>query len=76
MGAKAALNKTYKIINKTNLAKELRVSYQSIDSWRAKNKLPDTEYSGKTSYSKKIEEITHGEITVTDLLGWIPPHQA
>ncbi len=75
MSAKSALNKTYKIIKKSHLAVKLGVRYQSIDNWITKNRLPDTEYSGRTNYALQIERITEGRVTVEDLLNYRPPHQ-
>jgi len=76
MGTKAALKKTYKLIIKSRLAKQIGVHYQSIDRWLAEDAMPCSEYNGKTDYSRQIEEITQGQVTVEDLLGgWRPPHQ-
>jgi transposase len=75
MGARTALNKTYKIISKSKLAKKLGVTYQTIDRWIDCNELPCTEYNKKTRYARNIEIITEGKVTVEDLLGWRPPHQ-
>ncbi len=75
MSAKTALNKTYKIINKSHLAKKLGVSYQSIDMWIERGELPCTEYNNKTRFARTIEKITDGKVTVEDLLGWRPKYQ-
>jgi len=65
-----------KIVGKIKLSKALGVSYQSMNRWVEKNELPCTEYNGKTFYSRHIEHVTGGKVTITDLLGFIPPPQA
>jgi len=75
MGARTALKKAYKIMIKSKLAKEIGVSYQSMDRWIEVNKMPYSEYNGETNYATQIERITKGKVTITDLLGFIPPPQ-
>lgn len=76
MSVKTALNKAFKIMPKSQIAKRLGISYQSMNQWHDKNKLPRTEWSGETNWAQKIQELTEGKVTVTDLLGSVPPHQA
>lgn len=72
-----SLDKVYSILGgKGALAKVLGISYQSIDKWHDKNEMPCTEYNGKTDYSRQIQELTDGEVTIKDLCGFVPPPQA
>ena len=70
--AKRALLKAFKIAGKSNTAKACGIKYQSLDRMLLKNQMPRSEYSGHTFYCKAIEKITEGEVTITDLLGFIP----
>ena len=64
------------MIGKIQLSRDLGVSYQSMNRWVEQNEMPCTEYNGKTFYSRHIQHLTKGKVTVTDLLGWVPPPQA
>ena len=70
--AKKALLKAFKIAGKANTAKACGIAYQSLDRMLLKNAMPHTEYSGGTFYSTAIEKITGGEVTIIDLLGFVP----
>jgi hypothetical protein len=76
MSVKTGLNKAHKLLGKVNLAKQLGISYQAIDRWYLQNRMPATEYNGRTQYSKKIQELTEGAVTIEDLCGFVPPPQA
>lgn len=77
MSARSGLKKAYKAMGgKIALAREVGVSYQSMDRWYDRNEFPCTEFNGKTKYAKKIEKLTKGEVTITDLLGFVPPPQS
>ena len=77
MSVKTSLNKVYKLIGKQGIARELGVAYQSVKRWHDQNEMPCTEYNGKTCYSYKIQLLTDGEVTIEDLLGFVPqPQQA
>jgi len=76
MGTRAGLDKAFKMIGKTKLAAKLGISYQSMDRWHDYDEMPCTEYNGKTMYSKQIEELTGGQVTIVDLCGFVPPPQA
>ncbi len=77
MSARSGLKKAYKAMGgKVALARDVGVSYQVMDRWFESNNLPCTEYNGKTKYAKKIEELTKGEVTITELLGFIPQPQS
>jgi hypothetical protein len=69
---KKSLEKAFKIVGKSKLSQGLGVAYQSTDRWLLKNCMPATEFNGQTMYSKKIEAMTDGAVTITDLLGWVP----
>ena len=75
MSVKTALNKAIKIRGKIQLAKDLGISYQSMNRWFDHNELPATDFNGKTFYALRIQEVTEGKVTITDLLGFIPHPQ-
>lgn len=50
------------------LAKQLGVSGQAIRKWEAAGRLPRTEWTGETSYSRAIERATKGAVKRKDLL--------
>jgi DNA-binding transcriptional regulator YdaS (Cro superfamily) len=64
--------KAFKIVGKAKMARLMGVAYQSTDRWVLTNRMPLTEYSGDTCYSIEIEDATGGQVTVTDLLGFVP----
>jgi len=70
--ARKALLKAFKIAGKAKTAKACGIAYQSLDRMLLKNSLPNTEYSGGTAYATAIQEITGGEVTISDLLGFVP----
>jgi DNA-binding transcriptional regulator YdaS (Cro superfamily) len=72
MSTRTAINKAVKICGKRGLARDLGLAYQSVNRWAEQNRMPDSEYSGRTKHSLKIEEVTEGEVTVEMLLGWRP----
>jgi hypothetical protein len=72
MTTRTALNKAVKLRGKRGLARDLGLAYQSMSRWSDQNRLPDTDYSGRTQYALKIEEVTSGAVTVEMLLGWRP----
>lgn len=72
---KRALTKATKLVGLGELAKKLGVTRQAIYNWQDKNAMPDTEYSGKTTHSLKIQRLTDGQVKVSDLLWFTPPHQ-
>lgn len=76
MSARTSMKKAIKMIGKIQLSRDLGVSYQSMNRWVSQNEMPCTEYNGKTFYSRQIEHLTKGKVTIADLLGFIPPPQA
>jgi len=57
-----ALERAIKIVGKVALARKLGVAYQSVDKWIIRG-MPKSEWDGRTTYCKIIEEATDGEIT-------------
>lgn len=74
MNTKYALEEAIKIIGLSNIQKTLGITYQAVRLWQKNNRMPHTEYSGGTYHSKKIEEVTDGKVTISMLLGYVPPH--
>jgi len=72
MSVRAGLDKAFKIMSKSALADELGISYQSMNRWYDYNEMPCTEYNGKTMYSKQIEKLTDGKVTIKELCGFVP----
>jgi hypothetical protein len=72
MSTKTALKKALEILGPVNMAEGLGVSYQAIYGWRDRNRMPDTEYSGRTEHAMGIEAMTNGQVTVEMLLGHMP----
>ena len=63
-----ALERAIKIVGKVALARKLGVAYQSVDKWIVRG-MPKSEWDGRTTYCKIIEEATDGEITRDMLMG-------
>ena len=74
MNTKKALDNAINIVGLQPLAEILGCSYQAIRKWQKQNRMPDSEYSGRTTNCLKIQEVTEGEVTVKHLLGEIPRH--
>lgn len=58
------------------LGRMLGITYQAIYGWRDRNKMPDKEFAGGSVYSARIQHATDNDVTVEDLLGWVPEPQA
>ncbi|MTI13804.1 YdaS family helix-turn-helix protein [Sansalvadorimonas verongulae] len=43
------------------------VTYQAVRKWKAKGRLPRTEWTGETNYALRIEKATNGKIKQSDL---------
>ena len=71
-----SIKKAVKIIGLIELGRRLGITYQSISGWVDRDKIPDKEYCGKTLYSAAIEYHTDGEVTIEDILGFVPEPQA
>lgn len=76
MSTKTALKKAIRLMGKVTLARELGISYQCMNRWTDYSEMPCTEYNGKTMYSKRIQELTGGAVTIADLCGHVPVPQA
>lgn len=74
MNTKNALQKAIDIVGLQPLAETLGCSYQAVRKWQKQNRMPDSEYSGRTINCLKIQEATGGAVTVKHLLGEIPRH--
>lgn len=72
MKTKTALNKAINAVGLTPMGKELGVHYQAITGWRDRDRMPDTEYSGRSHHAVKIQGMCGGKVTVTNLLGHVP----
>lgn len=49
-------------------AKTCGVSTRSVNKWIAAERLPRTEYTGETSYAKKLAALSEGKFTAAWLL--------
>lgn len=72
MSTKTALKKAVNMIGLTPMSHKLDVTYQAINGWIDRNRMPDTEYSGRTQYAVKIQKMTDGKVTVSKILGHVP----
>lgn len=68
------ITKAVGIVGIHNLAKRCNVTYQAILKWKKAGRLPRTEWTGETAYSRVIEEMTEGEVTAAELLQAFPAH--
>lgn len=66
--AHPALAKAIEIVGLAELARGLGVTYQAIRKWEAAGRLPRTEWTGETSYSARIVELTQGQVARDELL--------
>lgn len=69
------LQKAVDIIGLQPMAEGLGINYQGIRGWQDRNRMPDTEFSARTTHSRKIEIMSKGKVKVVDLLGFVPPGQ-
>lgn len=67
------LEKVINIIGLTNLSRELGISRQAIRKWQKNGHMPDSEYSGRTTYALTIEKLTDGLVTYEDLCPKLKP---
>lgn len=75
MSNEAPLEAAIKRVGLTRLAGELQISVQAVAKWRARRRMPRTEWTGETRYSETIERLTGGEITRAQLLApWPDGH--
>ncbi len=74
METKDSLETAVRLIGLQQLANGLGCSYQAIRKWQKLNRMPDSEFSGRTMHSKKIQELTGNKVTIFMLLGCVPPH--
>lgn len=50
------------------LSRVCGVSYQAVQKWNLKGRLPRTDWTGETDYASRIEKATGGQITRAQLL--------
>ena len=62
-----AMKEAIQIAGKAHLARELGVSYQSMDMWPIRG-MPRTEWTGETEYWRVIQFETGGKVTKDMLL--------
>jgi len=55
------------IVGLQPLAAAVGLSYQAVRKWE-KRGMPRTEWTGETSYSRVIAQVTGGKVSVSDLL--------
>lgn len=64
------ISKAIELVGLSKLAKGLDVTYQAVRKWEQAGRMPRTEWTGETSHSERIEELTGGEVTRASLLDW------
>lgn len=52
----------------SKLARELGLTHQAVRKWQRAGRMPRTEWTGETTYAKRIAELTDGRVTVERLL--------
>jgi hypothetical protein len=68
------LNEAMRLVGMQRLARELGVTYQSVQKWHRRRRMPRTEWTGETTYSEQIERLTEGKVTKAVLLAkWPEP---
>lgn len=72
MSEESPLDAAVRLVGLQKLATELRLSWQAVQKWRARGRMPRTEWTGETAYAEKIEELTAGRVTKAALLGAWP----
>lgn len=73
---RTTIKKAVKICGLRSLGISCGITYQTISGWMDRNKMPDREFSGKSLHSAMIEFETDGQVTIADILGFIPEPQA
>lgn len=63
------ISQAIKDVGLAELARRLGVTYQAIRKWEARGRLPRTEWTGETNYSRLIDEATDGRVSRNALLG-------
>lgn len=56
------------LVSTSRIAAACDVSVQAVTKWKAKGRLPRTEWTGETDYASKIELLCAGRITRAQLL--------
>ncbi len=76
MSTRTALLKAIKLVGKQRLADAIGIKYQSMNRWIDQDRMPCTDYNGETAYARAIKRETKGEVTITQLCGFVPPPQS
>jgi len=72
MRKKAIQNPISLLIERLKLsvvASKCGVTHQAVRKWE-KSGLPRSEWTGETQHAKRLAELSDGDLTVDDLLGW------
>jgi len=75
MEFKRAIKKAIRIKGMSGLASAIGTTHQVIQGWQLRGQMPNTEYTGKTTYASKIQTATNHQVLVSDLLSYVPPNQ-
>ena len=68
MKNKNLITTTIDLVGLVNLARACDVSHQAVRKWEKADRLPRTEWTGESNYSKVFEAITKGEVKRSQLL--------
>jgi ribosome-binding protein aMBF1 (putative translation factor) len=64
------ITEAIEIVGLSALASELGITYQAIRKWEKAGRMPRTEFTKETDYSKEIERLTKRKVTKNRLLEW------
>lgn len=62
------LQRAIDLVGLTRLARECAVSHQAVRKWQRARRMPRTEWTGETGYSRVIERVTDGKVSRDELL--------
>lgn len=71
--SKNLITEAITIVGLADLAAGLGVTYQAVRKWEKAGRLPRTEWTGETDYSRTIETLTKGKVRRKALL--TPPER-
>ena len=54
--------------SKSKVAQITGVSHVAVSKWESKGKFPRTDYTGETSYARKLAQASEGHFNAQDLL--------
>lgn len=64
------------LVGVSRIAQALQVSRRAVSKWEKARRMPRTEWTGETSYSQTIQELTANQVTRDQLLAKWPEPQA